>query len=738
MNIQISAIICTLNRSAYLKKAIQSLIDQTLPKEQYEIIVVDNGSTDNTKTIVEGFKYFKNLHYIYEPIIGLSQARNTGWQNAQGKYVTYLDDDAIACPEWLARIVKAFGTVRPRPGSVGGKIEPIWEVERPAWLSKQLELRLTIVDWADKATFLTEDHQHLRGCNVAYSREILQKFGGFSTILGRKGTNLLSNEEDLLERHLKKQNFGIYYDPEIRVHHHILSERLVKRWFYRRYFWQGVSDVILEYIETSYSGNNWRYLYRVVRNVLSLFRHPTTLLSILIPANSASWVVRKCNLYARLGLIWTQLRIALPGRRKEKEYIKYSNKKILEITPHSLRDQKEDRRSQRPNKGGKLNILFLSPYLPVQGIHGGGGRMFSLIRELSRRHNIYVISSVTRKESTYVAVLKRYCHEVKAVLKSYPGLDVSSLIPSQVRAYHSPAMHQEIKDFLKTHKIDIISAEYILMSDYLVENYRSTLTLHQLNFLSYYRDWKRKNPFCKVFTFLPILRMLNYEIKVSQRYHRVIVLTEYEKRILNLFVPRLKVEVIPTGADKEYFSPRRVKESNDLIYIGYFLHSPNVDAMLYFRKSIYPLIKKELPKTRLQIIGYQPPPKIQALAQDKSITVTGHIKDLRPYLAKSKVFINPVRLGAGIRGKVLEAWAMAKPVVSTSIGCQGLEAITGRHLFIADRPEVFASQTVKLLKDKKLRLKMGMAGRRLVESKYNWEVIARKLEGIYQELVLEE
>lgn len=81
---------------------------------------------------------------------------------------------------------------------------------------------------------------------------------------------------------------------------------------------------------------------------------------------------------------------------------------------------------------------------------------------------------------------------------------------------------------------------------------------------------------------------------------------------------------------------------------------------------------------------------------------------------------------------------MAKPVVSTSIGCQGLEAITGRHLFIADRPEVFASQTVKLLKDKKLRLKMGMAGRRLVESKYNWEVIARKLEGIYQELVLEE
>ena len=133
MSIRISAIICTLNRAAYLEKAIQSLADQTLPEEQFEIIVVDNGSTDNTKTMVEGFKHLENLRYIYEPIMGLSQARNTGWQNAQGDYVAYLDDDAIACPEWLERIVQAFDTVEPRPGSVGGKVIPVWEAERPAW-----------------------------------------------------------------------------------------------------------------------------------------------------------------------------------------------------------------------------------------------------------------------------------------------------------------------------------------------------------------------------------------------------------------------------------------------------------------------------------------------------------------------------------------------------------------------------------------------------------------------------
>lgn len=312
MSIPISAIICTHNRVAYLEKAIQSLVDQTLPKEQYEIIVVDNGSTDNTKMTVESFNQFGNLRYIYEPILGLSQARNTGWQNAQGKYIAYLDDDAIACAEWLERIVRAFETIHPQPGSVGGKIEPIWEVERPAWLSKQMERPLTIVDWRDKAAFLTEDYQHLRGCNVAYPREILEKVGGFSTNLGRKGSSLLSNEESLLEKYLKEQNLGSYYDPEIRVQHHILAERLVKRWFYERYFWQGASNEILQYIETSQKEANWRYLGNALMNaLLFIIRHPTSLPAILVPANSRRRVERKCIAYSRLGQIRAQLQIGL-------------------------------------------------------------------------------------------------------------------------------------------------------------------------------------------------------------------------------------------------------------------------------------------------------------------------------------------------------------------------------------------------------------------------------------------
>lgn len=309
--IRISAIICTLNRAGYLEKAIQSLVDQTLPKEQYEIIVVDNGSTDNTKTIVEGFKQLKNLRYIYEPVTGLSQARNTGWQSAQGEYVAFIDDDAIAGSEWLQRIVEVFDTVHPQPASIGGKVIPIWEIERPTWLTKGLEKLLTILDWADKPRFLDEGYQFLVGTNVAYQRGILQRFGGFNTNLGRKGTNLLGNEESLLKRRLQEHNMRVYCHPEICVQHHIQAERLVKPWFYRTFFWHGISVEIQEYIESGQNGGNWHYLYRAMASALRFVRSPRRMLLILMPTNSPNRMEEKCRLYRRLGRIWAQLKIGL-------------------------------------------------------------------------------------------------------------------------------------------------------------------------------------------------------------------------------------------------------------------------------------------------------------------------------------------------------------------------------------------------------------------------------------------
>lgn len=243
----ISAIICTHNRSDYLSRSINSLVHQSYPASDYEILVIDNHSSDDTKKIVtHGFQHVKNLRYIYEGAIGLSHARNTGWKEANGKYVAYLDDDAIVEKDWLEKIVSAFETIKPMPGCVGGKTEPIFETPRPRWLTNTLLPYLSIINWSNTPIILSCG-QWLIGTNMAFPKKLLADMNGFPLNLGRIGNKLLSGEERLLQLHLQAQGMTSYYDPRISVSHHIPISRLTRSWFVSRSFWSGVSkSVIIE------------------------------------------------------------------------------------------------------------------------------------------------------------------------------------------------------------------------------------------------------------------------------------------------------------------------------------------------------------------------------------------------------------------------------------------------------------------------------------------------------------
>ncbi len=241
---KISAIVCTHNGGKYLVEAIQSLVDQTMNKRDYEILVIDNASTDNTRDVVKGFETIENLRYILEPDLGLSFARNTGWKEARGEFIAYLDDDAVACSDWLEKIVEVFTSVEPQPGSVGGKVEPIWEAPRPSWLPDSMLGVLTVVDWSDSPLFLEND-QWLVGANIAFPKTLLEEVGGFSAKLGRKGNNLLSNEEYGLCKLLERDGHKTFYSPHILVRHLVKKSRLEQKWFIRRYYWQGVSNALM-------------------------------------------------------------------------------------------------------------------------------------------------------------------------------------------------------------------------------------------------------------------------------------------------------------------------------------------------------------------------------------------------------------------------------------------------------------------------------------------------------------
>ncbi|MDY6785086.1 MAG: glycosyltransferase [Cyanobacteriota bacterium] len=302
MSIQISAIICTYNRADYLRKSLQSLAEQTLNSDLYEIAVVDNHSTDNTKQVAtEEFAGVSNLRYIYEPILGLSQARNTGWQKAKGEYIAYLDDDAIADSFWLEKILKAFKTVTPQPGCVGGKIELLWEVEKPDWLPPQFFPYLGLINWSN-APMILKDERYISGGNMAVPRSLLEVLGGFNVKLGRKGHNLLSNEELFLLDRMKQQGYSIYYDPEIVIAHHVQASRLTKHWFVKRHYWQGVSDALIAIERESLPMQKRIHLGMI--KLKKLFKSPKQFAYLFLSSSNKNRLSVKCDTWKQIGYIW--------------------------------------------------------------------------------------------------------------------------------------------------------------------------------------------------------------------------------------------------------------------------------------------------------------------------------------------------------------------------------------------------------------------------------------------------
>ena len=244
----ISVVICTYNRADRLLLALEALTNQTLPSKEFAVLVVDNRSTDNTSVICKSFQErFANFRYVYEPIQGLSKARNTGWQTAQSPYIAYLDDDAIPCEEWVEAILTVFETVHPKPVIVGGPIYPLWEIPRPDWITPTLETLFTTLDGGDVPRWFDEN-EYPWGANVIYRRDALEKAGGFCEQLGRKGQSLLSGEETMLNVTLKAQGEGFYYSPQASVSHWVPKERINPDWLVRRSYWQGYSVALVDSI----------------------------------------------------------------------------------------------------------------------------------------------------------------------------------------------------------------------------------------------------------------------------------------------------------------------------------------------------------------------------------------------------------------------------------------------------------------------------------------------------------
>lgn len=269
----ISIIVCTHNRAGHLEKCIDALFTQSVDDAVYEVLVVDNGSTDETQNICDRYTSRKNFRYIFEPILGLSQARNCGCLNAKANYVGYIDDDAIAAHHWIEKGIESF-TVSPEPDWVGGSVTLQWETPPPSWLTETYYGALGWVNWGDSPKFIDPDTEWLVGCNSFFRKQALIDVGGFDVRLGRKKNNLLSGEEVQIHHRLRALGGKFYYHPLVHVYHFASSRRITPEYYYRRYYWGGITDYVMSKTledmpsQNTTEENSDSRLYRLVSHTL--------------------------------------------------------------------------------------------------------------------------------------------------------------------------------------------------------------------------------------------------------------------------------------------------------------------------------------------------------------------------------------------------------------------------------------------------------------------------------------
>jgi len=402
-----------------------------------------------------------------------------------------------------------------------------------------------------------------------------------------------------------------------------------------------------------------------------------------------------------------------------------------------------------------MNVLYITAHFPFPPNNGARIRDFNLLKRLSKQCEVNLLSFYERTEQlSMIPELEKYCSSIRAVYRRSGRsryLRYLSAIMSLFclgRTFHSINYYSNrfgdtIKMVLENKKFDVVQIGFLHMAQYMrfiPNTIPAILDTHNVEHVMMERYARvEQNIFKKIYLLYQTEMLKKYEIKMYPRFDLCLMESnEGIKAWQSLSNRYANFRIVSSGVDLEYFAqpPRVTQSSADLIFTGTMSGKMNIDAVLYFYRLILPAIRKEIPNMKVIIAGADPDKKILELAKhDRLIEVTGTVPDIRPYMAKSRILIVPLRVGAGVRLKIREAMAMGLPVISTSIGCEGTIVTDGKDIIIADTPEAFAREIIRLLRDEGLRKYLADNGRRLAFSAYNWDTIAEKLYATYTEVI---
>lgn len=380
-----------------------------------------------------------------------------------------------------------------------------------------------------------------------------------------------------------------------------------------------------------------------------------------------------------------------------------------------------------------MKILLVSLFLPhPKAPHAGGRYVYELLRHLAGRHEVDLVTRHEEGEAHLLEDLRPLCRKIYphayATTARRGVLDKLALVASYLRFSRAADRRVAFGDY------DLVQVEWV-ESAILLGRHRAPMLLdaHDVMTKPFSRNAAQASGLAGMKARLTAAMVRRVELAIMARFDRIITLSEFDREFLLSIWPAAPVTSVPIPAGMDLTCAEYGRRPGTILFLASFKYRQvNVQAALWFYRRVFPLVREKVPQARFVIAGYGPPAELTALADDPQVEVTGFVEDLDRCHKEAAVFVAPILTGGGIIVKLLDALAAGTPTVSTTFGNEGVGALPGRDLLVADEPEAFAEAVVQLLLDPVTAAKLGENGRLFVEERYGREAIMARLDALHE------
>jgi sugar transferase (PEP-CTERM/EpsH1 system associated) len=398
-----------------------------------------------------------------------------------------------------------------------------------------------------------------------------------------------------------------------------------------------------------------------------------------------------------------------------------------------------------------VNILFLSTENPIPPDHGHHLRTYNVLKHLAENNRVFFVGfAKSENEMQHTMELETLCATVDVIplpemaqpWRRYTSAfsNVLSRVPYIVRRYESKDARDVIRNILANNDIDVVHFDLPHLAGYIdeIEGLPRILVHHNVESIRVQRrakvDW---NVFRKLYLYSQYSKLRKLEMQICPGFDRCIAVSDADRDQLADICTFDNFTVVPNGVDTDFFQPTTEDcNRSGLVWTGSMAGAYNSDAVDHFLKSIAPLIHHRQPDMKMVFVGDKPTKLLlKRASQNENIIAAGYVNDVRPYVDEAEVFIAPMRSGSGTKLKILNAMAQAKPVVTTPMGAEGIDAEDDSEILISHNAEEFAAKVLGLIANPREADAIGARARRLIENKYDWRVIAKDMNRIYDDAV---